>query len=50
MTAIQKIAGGVALAMVLSALFLPGRSSQEAAVLTGITNLSKGTIQASEGR
>lgn len=45
-----KIATGVAVAMVATALFLPGRSSQESAVLNGFTNLSKGTISASEGR
>lgn len=46
----QKIAAGIAIAMVATALFLPGRSPQEAAVLTGVTNLSKGTIAEAEGR
>jgi hypothetical protein len=50
MTVAQKIAGGVALAMVLTALLLPGRSTQESAVLQGVTNLSKGTIATAEGR
>jgi len=50
MTAVQKIAGGLALAMVLTALFLPNRSTQETAVLTGLTTLSKGTISAAEGQ
>jgi hypothetical protein len=50
MSAFQKIAAGVAIAMVATALFLPGRSTQEAAVFTGLTNLSKGTIAESEGR
>lgn len=50
MTPAQKIAGGIALAMVLTALFLPGRSPQEAAVLKGATSLSQGTIAAAEGR
>jgi hypothetical protein len=50
MTAPQKIAGGVALAMVITALALPGRSAQETAVLNGFTNLSKGTISAAEGK
>jgi hypothetical protein len=50
MTVAQKIAGGVAVAMVLTAVFLPGRSPQESAVFNGLTNLSKGSIQAAEGR
>lgn len=50
MTVAQKIAGGIAVAMVLTALFLPGRSAQENAVFTGATNLAKGSIQAAEGR
>ena len=50
MTAFQKIAVGVAVAMVATAVFLPGRSPQESAVLKGVTNLSKGTITAAEGR
>jgi hypothetical protein len=49
MTAFNKIAAGVAIAMIATALFLPGRSTQESAVLTGLTSLSKGTISASEG-
>lgn len=50
MSVAQKIAGGVAVAMVLTAMFLPGRSSQERAVLGGLTSLSKGTINSAEGR
>jgi hypothetical protein len=50
MSTAQKIAGFVGITMVLTALFLPGRSQQESAVLNGVTNLSKGTIQAAEGR
>lgn len=50
MTVAQKIAGGVALAMVLTAVLLPGRSKQETAVLEGSTKLFKGTIAAAEGR
>jgi hypothetical protein len=50
MTVAQKLAAGVAIAMVATALFLPGRSTQEAAVFTGLTNLSKGTIAEAEGR
>jgi hypothetical protein len=50
MTFAQKIAGGVALAMVLTAVFLPGRSTQETAVLKGLTSLSSGTISAAEGQ
>jgi hypothetical protein len=50
MTAVQKIAGGIAIAMVATALFLPGRSSQENAVLGNITKLTTGSIQAAEGR
>lgn len=50
MTVAQKIAGGVALAMVLTAVFLPGRSTQETAVLKGLTSLSQGTIKAAEGQ
>jgi hypothetical protein len=46
----QKIAGGIAIAMIATALFLPGRSPQEAAVLKGATSLSQGTISAAEGR
>lgn len=50
MTTAQKFAGFVGIAMVVTALALPGRSSQETAVLNGLTNLSKGTISAAEGR
>jgi hypothetical protein len=50
MTVAQKIAGGVAVAMIITAIALPGRSKQEGTVLTGLTNLSKGTIQSAEGR
>lgn len=50
MTVAQKIGGGIALAMIITALALPGRSSQETAVLQGFTNLSKGTISAAEGQ
>lgn len=50
MTGFQKIAAGVSIAMVVTALFLPGRSSQETAVLGGLTSLSKGTISAAEGQ
>jgi hypothetical protein len=50
MTAFQKIAAGAAVAMVATALFLPGRSTQETAVLQGATSLAKGTISAAEGQ
>jgi hypothetical protein len=50
MTAFQKIAAGIAVAMVITALALPGRSSQEAAVLKGFQGLSTGTIKAAEGQ
>jgi hypothetical protein len=50
MTGFQKIAVGVAVAMVATAVFLPGRSTQETAVLSGLTSLSKGTISAAEGQ
>jgi hypothetical protein len=50
MTAAQKFAGFVGIAMVATALFLPGRSTQETAVLNGLTSLSKGTISAAEGQ
>jgi len=50
MTAFQKIAGGIAIAMVATALFLPGRSTQESAVFQGAANLAKGSISAAEGR
>lgn len=50
MTVAQKIAGGIAIAMVATALFLPGRSSQENAVLGNLTKLTTGSINAAEGR
>ena len=50
MTFANKIAAGVAVAMIATALFLPGRSTQETAVLNGLTTLSKGTISAAEGQ
>lgn len=50
MTVAQKIAGGIAIAMVATALFLPGRSPQEQAVLAGATRLTTGSITAAEGR
>jgi hypothetical protein len=50
MTFANKIAAGVAVAMIVTALFLPGRSTQETAVLSGLTSLSKGTISAAEGQ
>jgi len=50
MSTFQKFAGFVGIAMVVTALALPGRSSQETAVLNGLTSLSKGTISAAEGR
>jgi hypothetical protein len=50
MSTFQKLAGAVGIAMVITALALPGRSSQETAVLNGLTGLSKGTISAAEGR
>jgi hypothetical protein len=50
MTSAQKIAAGIAIAMVATALFLPGRSTQETAVLQGATSLAKGTISAAEGQ
>lgn len=50
MSTAQKIAGFVGIAMVATALFLPGRSPQETAVLKGLTSLSTGTIAEAEGR
>jgi hypothetical protein len=50
MTTAQKFAGFVGIAMVCTALFLPGRSGQETAVLKGLTSLSQGTIGAAEGQ
>lgn len=50
MTFAQKIAGGIAVAMVITAIALPGRSTQESAVLSGLTSLSQGTIHAAEGQ
>lgn len=50
MTTAQKIAGFIGITMVLTTLLLPGRSSQESALLTGATNLAKGTINSAEGR
>lgn len=50
MTFANKIASGIAIAMIATALFLPGRSTQESAVLNGATNLGKGVISSSEGR
>jgi len=50
MSVAQKIAGGVAIAMIITALALPGRSTQESAVLKGVTGLASGTIKSAEGR
>ena len=50
MTTMQKLAGAVGLAMIATALFHPGRSTQENAFLKGVTNLSTGTIHAAEGQ
>jgi hypothetical protein len=50
MTFANKIATGVAFAMIATALFLPGRSTQEAAVFNGATSLSKGVISSAEGQ
>lgn len=50
MTVLQKGAVFVGIAMVATALFLPGRSPQESAVFNGLTNLTKGTISSAEGR
>lgn len=50
MTALQKIAVGVAVAMVATAVFLPGRGPAETAFFKGATDLSKGTIKAAEGQ
>jgi hypothetical protein len=50
MTTAQKLAGAVGIAMVVTALALPGRSTQETAVLKGLTSLSTGTIHAAEGQ
>lgn len=48
--AAKKLAVAVAVAMVITALALPGRSTQETAVLKGLTSLSSGTIKAAEGQ
>ena len=50
MTTFQKLAGFIGIAMVVTAVALPGRSTQETAVLNGLTGLSKGTIYAAEGK
>lgn len=50
MTIAQKFAGMIGIAMIATALFLPGRSTQETAVLKGLTSLSSGTIHAAEGQ
>jgi hypothetical protein len=50
MTVAQKLAAAVGVAMVATALFLPGRSTQETAVLSGLRKVSTGTIAAAEGR
>lgn len=47
MTTAQKIAGGVVLAMVATAVLLPGR--QTVPVLNATTQLAKGVISTSEG-
>lgn len=49
-TTAQMVAGGIAAAMIITAVALPGRSTQENTVLTGLTNLSKGTISTAEGQ
>jgi hypothetical protein len=46
----KKLALAVGIAMVATALFLPGRSAQETAVLKGLASLSQGTIKAAEGQ
>jgi hypothetical protein len=46
----KKLAVAIGIAMVATALFLPGRSPQETAVLKGLTSLSTGTISAAEGQ
>lgn len=50
MTTAQKVAGFIGITMLATALFLPGRSNQETAVLKGLTSLSTGTIKAAEGQ
>jgi hypothetical protein len=45
-----KIAAGIAAAMIITSLALPGRSTQEASLLKGFTQLSTGTINSAEGR
>lgn len=47
MTTLQKVAGGVVVAMVATAVLLPGR--QTVPVLNAGTNLIKGTISTAEG-
>lgn len=47
MTVAQKIAGGVVVAMVLTAALLPGRQTVPA--LNALTGLAKGTISTAEG-
>jgi hypothetical protein len=44
------ILGGVAIAMVITSLVLPGRSKQEATVLQALTSLATGSIATAEGR
>jgi hypothetical protein len=43
----QKIAGGVVVAMVLTAVLLPNR--QTVPTINALTSLSKGTISTAEG-
>lgn len=50
MTVAQKIAGGIAIAMIITAVVLPGRSAQESATLKGLTGLAQGSIASAEGR
>lgn len=50
MTTFQKFAAAAGVAMIITALALPGRSTQETAVLKGLTGLSQGSIHAVEGQ
>lgn len=46
---LKELATAVGIAMIATALFLPGRSNLETAVLNRLTSLSRGVIRVAEG-
>jgi hypothetical protein len=50
MEILKPVGFAIAVAMVLTALFLPGRSAQESAVLSTLSSLATGSIRTAEGR